>query len=66
MKLVVVAQTARAHGAATRATSTLNSFIRSATIYSETLQAYFHHKDEVSTIGGRVKEGRRNNASNSV
>jgi hypothetical protein len=66
MKLVHVGQIARAHGGATHSTSTLNSFIRSATTYSEALQAYFHHKEEESTIGGRVKEGRRNNASNSI
>jgi hypothetical protein len=66
MKLVHVGQTARAHGGATCSTSTLNSFIRSATIYSEALQVCFHHKDEGSTIERRVKEGRRNNASNSV
>jgi hypothetical protein len=62
-KLVHVGQTARAHKGATHSTLTLNLFIHSATIYSGALQDYFHHKHEGSTIGGRVNEGKRNNAS---
>jgi hypothetical protein len=66
MKLVHVGQRAMAHGGVIHSTSALILFIRSATIYSEALQASFNHKDEGSTIEGRVKKGRRNNASNSV
>jgi hypothetical protein len=47
-------------------TSSSEAFIRFATIYFEVLGVCFHYKDEGSTIEGRVNEGRRNNASNSV
>jgi hypothetical protein len=50
-----VGQTTTKHGG----TSTLNSFIRSATIYFKALQVCFNHKDKGSTIEGRVKEGNK-------